>query len=751
LADLVERVTDKLAAGDASAAEALLHEHPDAERLRHLLPTLEVLAGLRSSVGRASGLPASAAVAGLPTEPPHLTARSPAPHSLTTLGDFRLIREIGRGGMGIVYEAEQISLHRRVALKILPLAALLDDRLLKRFQIEAQAAAGLSHENIVPIYAVGCDQGIHYYAMQLIDGVSLAEVIAAMRAADTNPTRQRGSHTSSRRKQGDSGQETGDREDKAPAEPNDSPLTTHPLTFLNLKSAICNLKSLQRYRWAAELGIQAAQALHHAHEQGIIHRDIKPGNLLLDKNGKLWITDFGLARIEGDASLTMVGDLLGTLRYMSPEQVLGDGAPLQHRIDVYSLGATLYELLTWQPAVTGANRVQILRQLAEDVPRPPRKLDAAIPRDLEIILLKSLARDPADRYASAAHLAADLQRFLDSKPIAARRPIRSIGLRPVLLFIAASILLIATLVTTPVGNALRGVPNPDALHGVPAVEQVSGLPIRSPVHPRLGSAPRDEASLASNESDSVSPEPRAPSQSSANPQSAIRNPQFRPAPIPPPPGLIAWWSGDGTANDLLGNRHGKLINGAKFAPGLIGQAFSFDGRDDFVRIPYSHSLDTPAGFTAEGWIRVVSIPGTQNIISRWLPDSQNRIFSFQRELATGTLCLHVEPAKREKRQPTRSAEPILPGVWTHVAATCNPQAVKVYCNGKLNGTAIGSSTQLSSSDLLLGASTGEQGVNCYFSGLIDELSLYNRALDASEIAAIHHAGAAGKIKPSTIP
>jgi eukaryotic-like serine/threonine-protein kinase len=175
-------------------------------------------------------------------------------------------------------------------------------------------------------------------------------------------------------------------------------------------------------RTAAMLGIQAAEALDHAHGHGVIHRDIKPANLLLDAAGRLWITDFGLARLQDDNGLTMTGDLLGTLRYMSPEQALANRAYLDHRTDIYSLGATLYELLTLRPAIEGQDRQEILRKIAQEEPAPPRKLNPAIPRELETVLLKAMNKEPESRYATAQELAEDLRRFLEHKPIRAKRP-----------------------------------------------------------------------------------------------------------------------------------------------------------------------------------------------------------------------------------------------------------------------------------------------------------------------------------------
>lgn len=176
------------------------------------------------------------------------------------------------------------------------------------------------------------------------------------------------------------------------------------------------------YRSIAELGAAVAEALDHAHEQGIIHRDVKPSNLMLDGRGKVWVTDFGLARIEADTAMTMTGDLLGTLRYMSPEQAMAKRIVVDHRTDIYSLGVTLYELLTLRPAFDGESREEILRQIAFEEPTPPRRHDPNILNELETILLKAIEKNPADRYATAADLAADLRRYVADQPVKAKRP-----------------------------------------------------------------------------------------------------------------------------------------------------------------------------------------------------------------------------------------------------------------------------------------------------------------------------------------
>jgi serine/threonine protein kinase/Tfp pilus assembly protein PilF len=317
------------------------------------------------------------------------------------LGDFLILREVGRGGMGVVYEAEQISLGRRVALKVLPFASTLDPKQLQRFKNEAQAAAHLHHQNIVPVFATGCERSVHYYAMQFIEGHTLAEVIADLRSPNADLQRKKQDAT----------------------QPGD-------ICNSNPQSTICNLKSSTLpsthgrafYHAIARLGIQAAEALDYSHELGIIHRDIKPANMLVDGRGKLWITDFGLAHCQSQVGLTMSGDLVGTLRYMSPEQALAKRVLVDHRTDIYSLGATLHELLTGEPVFTGHDRQELLRQIAFEEPKPLRRHNKAIPAELETIVLKALEKNPADRYATAKDIAEDLERFVKDEPIRARRP-----------------------------------------------------------------------------------------------------------------------------------------------------------------------------------------------------------------------------------------------------------------------------------------------------------------------------------------
>lgn len=336
------------------------------------------------------------------------------------LGDFRLLREIGRGGMGRVYEAIQLSLGRRVALKVLPFAATLDARQLQRFKNEAQAAACLHHPNIVPVYAVGQERGVHFYAMQFIEGQSLAVMIDELRkSAGLKNGGQPATATLSASQENDRTEFVHDAvTTMAGRRDSTSPI----LALVSGNTRVETHKQAEFFRSAARLGIQAADALDHAHQLGIVHRDIKPANLLLDANGHLWVADFGLARLDNNSELTMSGDLIGTLRYMSPEQASAKRGVLDHRTDIYSLGATLYELITLEPLFAGSDRNELLYKILHDEPRRPRRINRSIPVDLETIVLKALAKNPEERYATAKEMAEDLHRFLDDKPIAARRP-----------------------------------------------------------------------------------------------------------------------------------------------------------------------------------------------------------------------------------------------------------------------------------------------------------------------------------------
>ncbi|MEX0642049.1 MAG: serine/threonine-protein kinase [Pirellulales bacterium] len=384
LADVLERYLADLENGSAPDHQSLLAQHAEiADELRPYLDSLRMLHGATREM-RVNTFTAGAG----PNDA----------HAHRQIGEYRIVREIGRGGMGIVYEAHQKSLNRQVALKILPFAAVLDQKQIARFRNEAQAAAQLHHSHIVPVFAVGQEQGVYYYAMQYIEGRSLEQAIGELRQAANDRA---------------------DRSTKAGGAVNGSTTTMH--VHAGKRWSERANQHADFFRAVARLGIEAAEALHHAHEHGILHRDVKPSNLLLDEQGKLWVTDFGLARMQSDSGVTLTGDVVGTLRYMSPEQA--SGQPLiDARTDVYSLGATLYELLTRRHAHPGGDRQSLLRQIVDEEPIAPRRIDPAVPVDLETIVLSAMSKSLGERYASARALAEDLDRFLAGKPTLARRP-----------------------------------------------------------------------------------------------------------------------------------------------------------------------------------------------------------------------------------------------------------------------------------------------------------------------------------------
>jgi WD40 repeat protein/serine/threonine protein kinase len=367
---------------------------------------------------------------------------------LERLGDYRVLREVGRGGMGIVYEAVQLSLGRHVALKVLPQHALLDPRHLLRFEREAKAAARLHHTNIVPVYGVGEENGLHYYVMQFIQGLGLDEVLAELRRlrrlkSQPAANGQKGATPAKADKDVSAAQvaqsllsgnfslgpasdgrqpspELVNQTVDAPRLPQADAGPSDTSIHLPGQSGQSTLSETGRPYWqsVARVGVQVAEALAYASSQGVLHRDIKPSNLLLDTQGTVWVTDFGLAKASDSEDLTHTGDIVGTRRYMAPERFAGRG---DVRSDLYALGLTLYELLTLRPAFPETDPNKLLQQVMHHAPPPPRQLNLHAPRDLETVVLKATARAPDQRYQTPAELAEDLRRFIEYRPVRARR------------------------------------------------------------------------------------------------------------------------------------------------------------------------------------------------------------------------------------------------------------------------------------------------------------------------------------------
>ncbi len=443
----VELLADEFAArlrrGECPSVSEYSRRFPElADELNDLLPTVAAIEQLRASESA--------------ERQSEQAVLSPPPNVPEFIGDYRILREVGRGGMGVVYEAEQQSLNRRVALKILSSHAADSPRRTERFEREAKAAARLHHTNIVPVFGVGQQDGMHYYVMQFIDGVALDEVLAELKEPKTvgdnatttmrdaaksetphssaaaiaagtlrnavierrkghgSPSDVLGSGTKSHDAAGESNvaETNGDRDAAATIEQSANGAKTAARAHLPAEFGS------QYWKNVAHIGVELGDALQYAHEHGILHRDVKPSNVLLDNDGSVWITDFGLAKHEELDGVTKTGDIVGTLRYMAPEQF---NSQTDARSDVYSLGLTLYEMLTLRPAFDETNHGPLIKQKVEDAPPPPHSLNPNIPRDLETITLKACATDPAHRYQTAGDLAADLQRFLEDRPILARR------------------------------------------------------------------------------------------------------------------------------------------------------------------------------------------------------------------------------------------------------------------------------------------------------------------------------------------
>jgi serine/threonine protein kinase/WD40 repeat protein/tetratricopeptide (TPR) repeat protein len=431
LGQIADEFAEAIRQGQRPSVEEFARRYPEhADEIREILPALVLMEKAKApddTPGQPCPVNSSTAVA-----------------LLQQLGDYQILREVGRGGMGVVYEAQQLSLGRHVAIKVLPAHALLDPRQLGRFQREARAAARLHHTNIVPVFGVGEQDGLHYYVMQFIPGLGLDQVLDELRRlrqprakpAPTQGDAPGGPNNGGRgvsaaavargllsggfcppRSAGEHAAAPGEPAASADVRAADSSATIH----LPGQSEGSTLSESGNPYWQsiARVGVQVADALAHAAAQGVLHRDIKPSNLLLDETGNVWVTDFGLAKATSDSDdLTHTGDIVGTLRYMAPERFSGKG---DLRSDVYSLGLTLYEMLTLRAAFDEANRSRLMRQVLHDDPPRPRKLNPRVPRDLETVVLKAIARDPAHRYQSPAAMADDLKRFLEDRPVRARR------------------------------------------------------------------------------------------------------------------------------------------------------------------------------------------------------------------------------------------------------------------------------------------------------------------------------------------
>ncbi|MFC1596542.1 protein kinase [Planctomycetota bacterium] len=458
---LAEEFVARYRSGQRPSVQEYADRHPDlAEKIHRVFPALVMMEDLAPRDGDSQVEPSDG-------------ARN-FEHAPVDLGDYHIIREVGRGGMGIVYEAEQESLGRRVALKVLPKQMLLEPKHKNRFTREAKVAANLHHTNIVPVFGVGQHEGMHYYAMQFIHGLGLDEVLVELRemrkqngsvsgnkkstlgavkirrqavrqevsavavaqslvTGQFQQTALFGSENSDVDDRQPSSEQTRDLHEPAPSETPASVTRDTATGRLSDTFSISGSVALpgqssdgtksrvaRNAYWqsVARIGAQVAEALQYAHDQGTLHRDVKPSNLLLDTRGTVWVTDFGLAKSEEHENVTRTGDIVGTLRYMAPEMFSGRA---DARSDVYALGLTLYELLALQPAFGETDQRKLIDQATRGTPQRLRKLDPHIPRDLETVVHKAIDRDPSHRYQTAGQLAEDLHHYLEDEPIRARR------------------------------------------------------------------------------------------------------------------------------------------------------------------------------------------------------------------------------------------------------------------------------------------------------------------------------------------
>ena len=462
--ELAEEFLDRCRKGERPSLKEYLDRNPElAAEIREVFPAMAMMENI-------------AVVDDSLETGPETGRDKPGGRSFEQLGDYRIIREIGHGGMGIVYEAEQVSLGRHVALKVLPRHALKDSKQKRRFEREARAAAKLHHTNIVPVFGVGEHDGLPYYVMQHIQGQGLDAVLDELNHIKPGGSTPKSAGEACQSRGGVTVAEmahslltgafphAGDAIEEKPAigatmladavyanaetspadlgdlvladrpAATDTPVSDRRFDSLDLSasslshpdagSAVSGRKHAAKKRtyWqsVANIGRQVADALDYAHKQGILHRDIKPSNLLLDGHGIAWVTDFGLAKVAGPGAdnLTHTGDILGTLRYMPPEAFEGTS---DARGDVYSLGLTLYELLAMRPAFAEKDRNKLIKMVTFEEPARLDRVSREVPRDLVTIVQKSIEKEPSRRYATAEQLAADLQRFLDDEPILARR------------------------------------------------------------------------------------------------------------------------------------------------------------------------------------------------------------------------------------------------------------------------------------------------------------------------------------------
>ncbi|MBF0121328.1 MAG: serine/threonine protein kinase [Desulfobacterales bacterium] len=395
---IAEDFMERIRRGKRPTISEYTEKYPDlADDIRNLFPTIFAMEEIKQSKSEET-----------------LSPLYSEKNELKSLGEYRIVSELGRGGMGIVYEASQERLGRNVAIKVLNTSSISRDSQLKRFKREALIAAQLQHPNIVPIFSVEESDGIHFIVMQKIMGVGLDCLIKQLADPETYKTfpifdaKTDSKHLFSNIVQHllNPKQKSGNDFKLSPAISKQSQESIYKISGIKNRFYFGPIF----YREVARMMFHAADALNFAHKQGIWHRDIKPANILIDIRDHIWITDFGLAKAEHSDAITTADKIIGTIQYMAPEQFDGKS---DHRSDIYSLGLTFYQLLVLQPAFKGNTYSELIFQIIKSDIKQPRHINPYIPQDIEAIILKAIAKDPSSRYQSAQAMSKDIQQFLD--------------------------------------------------------------------------------------------------------------------------------------------------------------------------------------------------------------------------------------------------------------------------------------------------------------------------------------------------
>lgn len=622
-----------------------------------------------------------------------------------TIGPYRILEQIGIGGMAVVYKAYQPNMDRYVAVKVLPAHLSKDPEFIKRFQREARAIARLEHAHILPVHDYGEHDGVTYLVMRYVQAGTLKERMGA-----------------------------------------------GPLSLDEVNRLISQIGS----------------ALDYAHRMGIIHRDVKPGNILVNVQGDTYLTDFGMARmLDPTQQITVSGVGLGTPAYMSPEQ--GQGAKVDHRSDIYSLGVILYEMFTGRvPYEAETPMAVVLKHITDELPLP-RTVNPRVSEAVERVILKAMAKDPADRFQTAGELVQALAAAIRSRstelagqalpvlapPTTARENLSLLTrvqraweqLRGKVTLFGSAVAVVVLL-----GLLLSQIPGNIAIVGMGANLTVTSASVAQGA--TSAETPIDTATFM--------PTPRALLTNTPTPLE--QGERLEQACISPPPGLIAWWPGEGDARDIAGGNDGTLTGSLNFDIGMVGQAFRFDGIDDSINVSNKNDVfDLGEQWSIDLWMKA----DPDNPMKDCCQGLVTTDF-YALELAGRGVYLAIYDDATGGLESTDASVGalFLPNIWYHITGVYNGTQARTYVNGVLKHTYTMSNpvpvpikpmldrTEFGDSFLAIGSEEGRHNepylrFNRYFKGLIDEVSIYKRVLYESEIQALFAAGTAGKCALST--